>query len=289
MVRWFARLVSVVALGALATGCASLPAVGDGDLRNDWAALPAPVGYEPKVGSCLLLAAASSKKVDRLRDKVVSCDQEHHYQVVIVGQFGPEGSTPTALDTIYQQCDAAATKFIGENWRNGTLEIRAAQPESATAEFGARWWECMVLRETPYFSNAAVNQPLMRTDLAAGIPADLRFGCQRASEKDDEIVGISAVDCATPHEAEYAGAATLPVGTPFPSSEQQWRTLHDACDRVVATFVGVSLRNVRGTYTEVMRSEATWPQWRDVRCHLFFGSKTMVGSAKGTQGKGVPW
>jgi hypothetical protein len=282
MKRWRLMLAGIVALPLLAS-CAQLPAGADGDLTNNWANFGEPVSYEPKVGTCL---SSISRIVTAHQEPslIVDCAKLHAAQIVGVGQYPAEGSSPALDAANYAACDGFATTFLKEDWRNGAFHLLVSQPRSASAANGARWWQCLVVGET---LDSKGDTPF-QGDLAAGIPATMRFGCQTATSKDGFIENIKNVSCAIQHHAEYAGSMVFPVGTPFPTSDNQWERIHEGCQTVVGKFVGVSPQQT-GIYSDVIVSEKEWSDRRDVRCFAWFSGKSMVGSAKGTKGKGVPW
>jgi hypothetical protein len=283
MPHWRLALASLITLPLL-TSCAELPAGADGDLTNGWAALPAATQYEPKVGACLTEVSAVVTS-HQAQSAVVDCGKTHGGQIVAAGENPAEGSSPEADTAHLVSCDKQATSFLKEDWRNGMLELRLIKPRSATAPDGARWWACIIV---------AIDRDLSRNliplegDLAAGIPAKLRYSCQTAVSNGDSVKEIKNVDCAVPHHAEYAGSVVLPAGTPYPASAIQWDRIHGACAQSVAEFTGASRSQV-SVYSSLIHGAKDWPDWRDVRCFAYFNDKTMTGSAKGTQGAGVPW
>ncbi|GHJ43959.1 hypothetical protein Cs7R123_13010 [Catellatospora sp. TT07R-123] len=270
----------------LAAGCTpALPPSLDGDLGNNWAAVAAPEPYQPKVGTCLHVSGdytAAAK--NRLDDTVVACTERHEVQIAGVGDLGPDGATDAAETKAYRDCDAMATGFLHEDWRNGRLEIRVVHGLTARDGDGSRWWECVLLAQDEFYIATTSTE-----DMSGGIPRSLRRGCQTTKQTGDQIFGVVAVDCAKPHNAEYAGAMVFPAGTQFPSNDRTWNVIHEGCRAVVAKFVGVSQNQVRNLYSSPMRDKKAWPELRDVRCYVYVYPKTMTKSAKGTHGKGVPW
>jgi hypothetical protein len=281
MKRLSHALAGCVLTAALLAGClAEAPSASQPSSSPSAAFSPSPPAkYVSRIGNCLRLSGANDE-ADYDRDPVVSCDGNFGALVIGVGTFGPQGATIDAMNAAYVECDTMVRSFLNEDWRNGRLKIKIERPTSATEPTGERWWECTLQGDDggSLFRSAS---------LAAGIPAGLRRGCQQMYGNEVNF-NVAAVDCSTPHEAEYAGAVVMPEGTPFPRSDREWRVIHDACRKVVAAFVGVRPSAVR-LLSQSMRSVAAWPARRDVRCYAYFGTKTMTKSAKGTNGKGVPW
>jgi hypothetical protein len=288
-----AGVVWTAVMLAAVPGCSATPPPGtDGDLAGGWATLKDPVPYEPKVGSCIARKERSgTDTASRHLDTIVPCDQPHDVQVVGGGKFEGD-ATPAAIAALDAQCDKLADSFLKEDWRNGRLNMTVVRAASAAQPGGARWWECALSAYTIDVRGGSLtseNFTMLDADLAPGIPDSMRHGCQHASLMGGVVNEIYPVDCKVPHQAEYAGSVVMPVGTAYPVTEKQWDVLHNACNDVVARFVGVSPSSGLYFYSDPMRKGADWSRHRDVRCYAFFGTKTMIGSAKGTGGKGVPW
>jgi hypothetical protein len=212
--------------------------------------------------------------------------------VVGAGHFAPAGATPAAIVAVNRQCDQLAATFLKEDWRNGFFDLTVVHAESAAKPDGARWWECVLSSYVEH--NDVGNFPtrefrMLDFDLASGIPPALRHGC-RYGEYDRGIIKYSyPVDCAAPHFAEYVGSVQLPADMPFPKSKGHWDVIHEACAPLLAGFVGANPPNVRHHYDVLMRDEIGWDTMKDIQCFVFTGPRTMVGSARGTRGVGVPW
>ncbi|MDI1462698.1 septum formation family protein [Catellatospora sp. KI3] len=280
------RRLALFASAALmfAAGCSSTSS-GDSQAGGS----PSPSGaaaYQPKAGVCLkVLGDIERVTQERHLDKVVDCTAPHSLQIVGGGELGSDGASTEAMDKAYAECDGMARKFLGgADWRGGRLDIKVVYAKT-TPPGATRWWECDLVPYNDYTRPASTSQ-----DLSGGIPATLRYGCQTANENEnDEIVDIQEVACSTPHHAEYAGAVVLPAGTEYPSSEASWEPIHDACNDVVAKFVGLPKTSSKlSYYSDLMRGESDWAKRRDVRCFVYFWPKKMTGSAKG-KGKNVPW
>lgn len=241
-----------------------------------------PAKYVSKVGNCLNTSGATND-VDYDRSPMRKCEEQFSALVVGTGTFGPQGASIDAMNAAYLECDTMVRTFLKEDWRNGRLKIKIERPASATEPSGERWWECTLQEEG---SGSLFNTG---TSFAAGIPAGMRYGCQQAVGTGRDV-RLAAVECSMPHEAEYAGSVVMPVGTPYPKTDELWERsgIVAACEKVVGVYVGVSPNNV-GLYGMPISSEGAWPARRDVRCYAYFGTKTMTTSAKGTKGKGVPW
>ncbi|MEU8007439.1 septum formation family protein [Catellatospora sp. NPDC049111] len=240
-------------------------------------ASPSPAGkYVTEIGSCLDVPYGQPYAV-RTPALMRDCDDRHDAQIVGGGAFDAAGVTDEVLAAAYATCDGMARAFLKEDWRNGRLEIKVERPSPAAARSGERWWECLLIGD-PFKK--------LESTLAHGLPADVRFTCAQVLGSGDDLA-LSDVDCATPHEAEFAGAVVMPVGTPFPRVRGPY-PIRDACRKVVAAFVGVRTEQVT-VHSQLMRSWEAWPGLRDVRCYAYFAPKKMTGSAKNTKGVGVPW
>ncbi|MFD0592982.1 septum formation family protein [Catellatospora coxensis] len=96
--------------------------------------------------------------------------------------------------------------------------------------------------------------------------------------------------CSSAHNAEYIGFFRAPRTMPYPESDRQWFALYRQCSELATGYVGV-------TMSQWYRlSTIAWPAYpeawaagdRRVRCVVYFGTKKVKKTVKGTKGKGLP-
>src|SRR6185436_20542156 len=89
--RW---LIVTVALVATLGGCA--PAGGDGDVVDDWGALPSAAPIVPPSGVCYASSLTNANRIDAAASDRLPCDQQHAVETYHVGQFPPNvAAVPT--------------------------------------------------------------------------------------------------------------------------------------------------------------------------------------------------
>ncbi|MEV4411596.1 septum formation family protein [Catellatospora sp. NPDC049609] len=279
-------LVALLTNLALAGCAAELPDAVDRDLTDDWVKVAQVEGYVPDAGKCLDVVTQGT---GRYTDLSVDCSVLHYAETVHVGRF-PEGATrgAKAYAAAYAECDVGAKEYIGRPWWDGLLFLRIAAPTDAAWDGGARWFRCDVLEVS---SVSGGSNWVKRTgSLKDGIPANIRSGCEKYDQKRVTRNDMATVPCGTAHNAEFVGLYRAAEGTAYPASERQWDVIHRGCYELVAKFLGTSVATARrwGVVSFPLGSD-NWAEGdRQVRCWMWFGSKTLKKSAKGTGGKGLP-
>lgn len=290
----------------LLAGCA-LPDGVDADLVGGWAGMPEPVGFVPEAEVC---------HDDQFRDNVtlsgyepVPCDQRHVLDTVHVGRFDGEAadrSTPPPpgspeMRTAYQECDSAATDYLGADHRHGRLWLGVALPTRYAWDGGARWFRC----DLGVWRDHESRPELVRHDVelrgALAERSEVSLGCYApivASDEDDGsedefIEEMKPVRCSDPHSAEFVGVWTAP-DTSFPDldNEDDWLRVHRECRSLVADYVGVpddgDLEYRTGT---IVTGLAEW-EWeagdRGFRCYLWLSDREFNESLKDAGTSGLP-
>ncbi|GAA1404127.1 septum formation family protein [Catellatospora coxensis] len=285
------RLKAGMVLAALLTnlaltGCApGLPSEADGDLVDDWAAMAAVTGWEPKVGECM---SGVPVAVAMRSAPVVDCAEPHHGEVVHVGKFSIDKYPgPTDKAAALVECDAKAKAYLGRAWGDARLELRVATPRTDTWQSGARWFRCEV-SEIKTFDRD--NSFTTRTgSLKGAVPAALLSGCVVVHEQGDDIAQMEDVPCNKPHNAEYVGVFRASAATPYPTSERQWNAIHSQCQVLKGKFLGVSAGQAEyyGGIASA-RSKSDWDEGDHVvRCAVSW-KKKISKSVRGSKGKGIP-
>jgi len=286
--RWL--LVVLVATLALA-GCGGLPSGVDGNLTNDWSAMPQPKIAVPVAGVCY---------VDRYVHvwvgdfTTVDCADMHQVETAFVGTFtgadaersaAPATDSP-AMPAAYAQCQKGASDYLGGDWHTADVWLGLVVPSNAAWQGGARWFRCDMIHRSDPFATSIVDHGSVKGDLAGARSA--AYGCLTTTEdKDRRITAAKPADCASPHSAEFAGLYTAP-DVPYPSETTGTTMLERGCQGVVATFLGFQNPS-QWTSSTVGWWGLGWDedQWklgdRVTQCFAYAYTKSgvVVGSVKG--------
>lgn len=285
------RGIALACVTLLAVSACANPPGTDGDLTNQWPAIAAPAGWEPKVGTC---HAEFATTLYRATYKPVDCAGDHRYETVHLGQFTGDALNPgtppsadaAAMKAAWAECDAKTTEFLGGEWREGRFWFGVSVPSSGNWAGGARWFRCEVTAlDGPWGSPISWTKSF-KGELAGS--SDLRFGCYQIPKEDDK--DWVAVACTTGHNAEFAGVVAV---------NEAWETLgtnpasiHQKCRSVIAKYVGVpddgNMKYRTGSYY-TYPSEQGWEAGdHGIKCHLWLNGKNLTRSLKGTGNSGLP-
>jgi hypothetical protein len=291
MRRAMTTLVAALVAGAVLVGCAADGL--DGDLTDDWPALPAAGAFTPAAGVCQVADFTPAVALDGYEP--VGCDLPHRVEAVHVGTFTVDRATPPALGsaelrTAFADCDTRASGYVGDNWRAGRLRLAVALPTEPGWAAGSRWYRCDLTELTTV---EAAAQVVTRTgslrDALKG-PSALRLGCQRTGGG-SRVQTLTPVDCGTPHDAEFVGVWAAPE-RPYPTKEADWAPLYTGCNSVLARYVGVpddaTLRFRSGMVVRPPGAGRWAVGDRGVRCYLWLSDRTVTASLKGAGPAGLP-
>jgi len=284
--RSFAAVLAALAAGALVlSGCDHPPDV-DGDLTNNWSAMPEAKVPSPPDRACYQVAANVLPSVAALPTPV-GCTVPHNLETIHVGTFaGPDAgrdSPPPAGDPslrrAYEVCAGSAGAFLGDDWRTGRIGLTVVVPVLAEWDAGARWYRCDLVESGD--AGVVSRTASLQGTLAGSRPAALT--CFAVAQQDNVVDSMRQVDCGIPHDAEFAGVYDPPDGG-YPDDANQRRSMRNAgCRGVVASFVGVpNDGNVQSRtgwiFAEVGRG--SWEQGnRGIRCYIA-PAKPVAGSLR---------
>lgn len=292
MRRWLLALLAGAAALLLA-GC--VPGHrADGDLTDDWPALPRARLFIPATDACLpritpVVPAASYETVD--------CARSHLAEVVHVGTFTgpaatgahPEPGSP-ALRTARAECDQRAREVIGGDWHAARLALNIALPTTAAWLAGARWYRCD-LAETDSIDNT---RPVNRVGSLRGA----LVGDNQLSHRcfDPKLIGenlnyMAPVLCTEPHRAEFVGV--------FVERDMSWADflraapqVHRRCMALIAVFAEVPDNAdlpYRAGSIFYPPSQREWTEGdRGVRCFLWSDDRRLTRSMRGAGPEGLP-
>jgi hypothetical protein len=267
------RRITLVAAAvvALLAGCSD-----PGDLGDTWGALPSPSWPVAAVGTCL----TSGGSIDYTgkgdpNTSQVGCDKPHKLEVVQTGRFPDAaqvsdwGSEP--MQAAYTDCGTAATAYLGADWHRGWLFLHIGHPSSAAWSGGARTYVCDIaeFERTDWTAPALERTGTLKGDLATGGAGKVAQRCVKLSGFETDSQGFYSVatqkrvDCATLHDAEFAGVIEQPTAS-YPTWEAQRTFAAPRCDALVAAMLGLSTqalherrRDLRSLFT-YLDDETEW-------------------------------
>ncbi|WP_433530186.1 septum formation family protein [Micromonospora sp. CA-263727] len=294
MQRATKTLIAAFAVAALLAGCSGSDGL-DGDLVDDWAALPPPGPFTPAAGVCH--EADFTDSVSLAGYAPVDCAVSHRVETVHVGAFPDGRSEPppvasTELRTAFADCDKRAAGHVGDDWRAGRLRLAVAVPSGPGWTAGSRWYRCDLMEVSTAEAGATV---VMRTGSlrdALRVPSPLRLGCQQTRTGRDGLVqNLVQVDCAERHDAEFAGVWQSP-DRPYPTRSAEWAPFYAGCRSVLARYAGLPDDANLAFRSDVVVRPPGAGRWRagdrGVRCYLWLSNRTVTGSLKGAGPAGLP-
>lgn len=290
MTTVFAAAVTAVLL----VGCAGSGGL-DGDLTDDWAALPPATAFTPAAGVCQ--AADFTDVVTLASYEPVDCAGPHRVETVHVGAFPVERANAPAggsaeLRGAFAECDTRATGYVGDDWRAGRLRLSVALPSGPGWAVGSRWYRCDLTELTTVEAAAkvVVRSGSLR-DVLKGA-SGLRLGCQQtrgAARRGEQT--LDPVECGRPHDAEFVGVWRAP-DTAYPSRDADSVPFYAACRSLLGRYVGVpddaELRFRSGVVVRLPGAGRWRVGDRGVRCYLWLSDRTVAASLKGAGPAGLP-
>ncbi|KAB1914244.1 septum formation family protein [Micromonospora sp. AMSO31t] len=293
MRRWLLALALAGTATVALTGCVP-PHRADGDLTDDWAALPAPRLFVPATDACL---ARLTAVVQAATYETVDCAGSHLAETVHVGTFtGPaaEGARPEpgspGLRTARAECDQRAREVIGGDWHSARLTLNIALPPVTAWVSGARWFRCD-LAETDSIDNT---RPINRVGSLRGAmvgDSPLVHRCFDPKLIGDNLNYMAPVLCTEPHRAEFVGV--------FEERDMSWADftraapeVHRRCMALIAAFAAVP-NNADLPYRAgsifYPPSQREWEEGdRGVRCFLWSDDRKLTRSVRGAGPEGLP-
>jgi hypothetical protein len=293
------RLGSIAVAGVvtlLLSACGN-PAGTDGDLTNNWKAMPDAVIPTPEAGACYSITTDNPASVTKW-PAPVECTAAHTVETVYVGQFtGDEAKESSAPSTgspgrrrAYEACATEAKTFLGEDWRTGRLELSVVLPIALHWQGGARWFRCDMMEYKDLDDYEVVSRT---ASLKGGLSGDrpVGLGCIAVTTTNNRIDKMTPVSCTSPHNGEFAGVYDLPDG-PYPTDrEAASKARLDGCAPVIAAFAGVPNDADLSFRTGWISSPFTEIEWglgnRGVRCYAH-KSSNLTKSIKGVGPSGLP-
>ncbi|MET7960661.1 septum formation family protein [Micromonospora zamorensis] len=286
-------LFAAAVTATLLVGCAGSGGL-DGDLTDDWAALPPPSAFTPAAGVCQ--AADFTEVVTLATYEPVDCAGPHRVETVHVGAFPVERASAPAGSSVelrgaFAECDTRATGYVGDEWRVGRLRLSVALPSGPGWAAGSRWFRCDLTELTTVEAAATVvvRSGSLRDTLKG--TSGLRLGCQQTGRTASRVQTLAPVECGKQHDAEFVGVWRAP-DTAYPSRDSDWSPLYDGCRSVLGRYVGVPDDADLSFRSGVVVRPPGAGRWRvgdrGVRCYLWLSDRTVTASLKGAGPAGLP-
>ncbi|MFG3557919.1 septum formation family protein [Micromonospora sp. NPDC047557] len=294
MRRAMTTLFATAVTAVLLVGCAGSGGL-DGDLTDDWAALPPAMAFTPAVGVCQ--AADFVEVVTLAAYQPMDCAGPHRVETVHVGAFPAQRAAAPATGSVelrgaFTECDTRASAYVGDDWRAGRLRLSVALPSGPGWAAGSRWYRCDLTELTTVEAAATVvvRSGSLRDALKGA--SGLRLGCQQTRAGAGRgVQTLVPVECGGRHDAEFVGVWRAP-DRPYPAKDADWAPLYTGCRTVLGRFVGVpDDSDLRFRSGVVVRPPGAG-RWRvgdrGVRCYLWLSDRTVTASLKGAGPAGLP-
>jgi hypothetical protein len=291
---WTAAGVAMATVFALA-GCGG-PAGVDGELVDDWHALPAAKLFVPEAGTC----HPTIQSVGYLSGyNPVDCAASHRSETLHLGTVtGPaaDRSTPPAagsegVRTARAECDQQVSKAVGADWRSGRLLLSVIFPSPSAWTGGARWFRCDV-SEVKSIDDGTISARTgsLRDALKPGSP--LAYGCFDPKVSGGSVEDMRGVACTAKHRAEFVGIYQFP-NVPYAEWRSSAQRAHKACRSLIAKYVKVpdnsDMQYRSGTIVYHPFGEKEWKDGnRGVQCFLWLSDRQLTRSLKGGGSKALP-
>jgi Septum formation len=296
MRRWLTAVALGASAGIALAGCTSPPAGTDGDLTNGWAALAEAKPFVPEVAVCHTTAVDTGYLANYAP---VDCAEAHVMQTVHVGQFSgtaAEATEPVAIgspeyQSAYGDCDRAAQKFLGGDWRGARLTLTMVLSSPPAWQAGTRWYRCDV-GEVRSIDDASLEARTgsLQGALAKASPLNHQcFNPKTAGQQGvDEMVAVS---CTKPHRSEFVGTFVAP-GTTYATFEKDSAAIHKGCRARVAAFAKVpndgNLQYRVGTIFYQPTEYEFRSGNRSVQCFLWRDDQPLTRSVRGAGPRALP-
>jgi hypothetical protein len=242
--------IAVVLVTALlgVSGCGVR--VADGDLIDDWQPMAAPKYDLPSVGMCLDSPTKPAFDPTFVRAVPIGCERGHTLEVAMIGTVegnAAQGSAPPesgsdAFRAAYADCGTAVNEYLGGDWHTGMFGINVQMPNRATWQGGLRSYVCSIFTLTDVYGKMSFGSAPVKGTLAGAAPNAIRClavdGTTASDGWWDDINGLTPVDCAQPHEAEFIGTAKVgTAGGAKPAAEDIRKSMLDRCWTIGAAFL----------------------------------------------------
>ncbi|SCL30443.1 Septum formation [Micromonospora pallida] len=294
MRRWL-RACALSGVAALALAGCGVPDGTDGDLFDEWADLAAPTIFQPAADTCHPTAGSVGHLTSY---NPVPCEKLHEAETVLVGTLPAEHSdraTPPPAGSparlaAYGECEKAANRTLGADWRSGRIALHTILPSDAGWRGGARWFRCDVA-EVNRLDGPTVKGRTGSLKGALSDDAPLAHRCFNVKLANDKVDDMAEVSCTTKHDAEFVGVYRDTVGNHDELVKGSSR-IHRRCQAMVAKYAKVPDDGNLKYRTGTIYFHPSADEWQDgnrgVQCFLWLSSRSLTRSVKGGGTKALP-
>ena len=273
---WWVVLVAVLPALLLA-GCGSLPYGIDGNVGDDWPAMPTATPFKPGAGGCFdkMEPTAPLKEYAPF-----DCKERHVSEAFHVGDV-PGDNAAAALKTAGKECSKQADAFTGGEWRSGSLRLQPVLPSTEGWKAGARWFRCDLAQVEPGTDRVVSRGGTLRGALTGAAPVALK--CFNPSVRGTDVREMAAVACDKDHHAEFTGLWQAPnIDLDELDSDERMAA---GCRASIAGYTGVPDDNnmqFRVGWLAFAPSRGEWAAGiRSVQCFLWLADDAMTASYRG--------
>ena len=291
--------LGIMAVCLTLVAACGMPGGVDGDLTNGWGAMEPATGFEPTSGTCH--GANFDPIGPRSTYEEIDCKLRHRTETVYVGTYDspaadadePPADGSAGAKAAYQVCDKQATTYLGGSWRTARVWIGVTHPSKAAWSGGARWFRCEALELSSVEDDGALVQRVgtLQNVLADG-SSDLLLTCYAvAMDSSGAITNMPGVACSAKHNAEFVGI-WYAKNLDYPKDDKAWRTFHDGCRTLVASYVDVPNDKDLQYRTGVISLPGSADVWAlgddGVRCYLWLDGADLTSTLNGKGAKSLP-
>jgi hypothetical protein len=278
-------VAALAALSVLVGGAACAPSVGDGDLTDGWTTMADATVRVPEVAKCYTVSSRGRDVYTPTWFRPTACTDSHTAETFHVGQLPPQVTAPPTFGdrdywAAYDECEGRSTTFLGGDWYTARLYLSVFVPAAPQWEVGARWYACQLMEtRNVVFATAVPRTASLQNALAEATA--LTHRCTNVLGLTEKTwLDMESIDCAEPHDAEFAGAFKV-RGITAPTGDQREATF-DLCWDVVATYLAGTVDGMRVGYIPWGMNETDWLRGdRWVRCFAWSSPQKTRGSVKG--------
>jgi hypothetical protein len=283
------------------SGCTSRPPGVDGNLTNNWPAMPAAKVPVPADHACYIFSNPSPTYMNQPH-VTADCTGAHNVETVMVGTLtgddadrdSPPPPGGPGQRGAYAACDKAVRDFLGGDWRAARIALYVTLPRGQSWSGGARWFRCDLIAYDDTYHESIVAQPHRSLKGELTGTREFALGCATIKQKQDNIFeDMTETACAQPHNAEFAGVWDAP-DVPYPSKDDKsWDDkMFRGCYSVIAKYVGVpddsNMEYRSGAYAFGFGNEEWARGNRGYRCYIWTDTRQVSSSYMGAGTKGFP-
>lgn len=294
MQRWIGTVMLGLSVTLVLAGCGN-PAGVDGELTDEWGAIPQPAVFVPAAGVC----HPKFEPIGYLRTyQPVDCAQQHTTETLYLGTVTgaeagrdePPGPGSPGLRALRADCEKRSNEYLGADWRTGRIGLAVVLPSPYGWRGGARWYRCDV-NEVESIDNGS---PVQRDGSLRGAleaPSNLAHGCFSPKVAKGAVSEMTAVACGAKHRSEFAGIWTGPdVG--FAAFTKDTGRVHRGCRGVVASYAKIPNDGDIEFRVGTIYYHPNEEEWREgnrgVQCFLWVDDRDLTRSMKGAGVRALP-